>query len=87
MIKDATGFLQENEAILVSGAPHWLEGKILSVSELIDEDGQPTSTKEVQAHDVLIQIREWEWTSTLLLLYLILQQATLACTGAPLSGC
>ena len=39
LIKDATGFLQENEAILVSGAPHYLEGKILCVSKLFDKDG------------------------------------------------
>ena len=32
LVKDVTGTLQENESILVSGAPHYLEGKLLSVS-------------------------------------------------------
>ena len=59
LMKDAAGILQEMEAILVSGAPHYLEGKILCVSKLVNEDGEPTSTGEAQAAAVLLQIREW----------------------------
>ena len=59
LIQDVTGTLQEHEAILVSGSPHYLEGKLLSVTKLVDEDGQPTSTGEVQALAVLVQLREW----------------------------
>ena len=56
---DVAGVLQENEAILVSGAPHYLEGKILSVSKLVDEEGNPTSTGEAQAAACLEQLKVW----------------------------
>ena len=59
LIMDVTGVLQENEAILVSGAPHYLEGKILSVSKLVDEEGNPTSTGEAQAAAGLEQLKIW----------------------------
>ena len=59
LIQDLTGTLQENLAILVSGAPHYLEGKILSVSKLMDEDGNPTSTGEAQAWAVQVEIKAW----------------------------
>ena len=54
---DMDGILQENEAILVSGGPHYLEGKLLNVSKLFSEDGGPTSTGEAQANAVLEQIK------------------------------
>ena len=60
MFKDVTGTLQEHESILVSGAPHYIEGKILSVTKLTDEDGGPTSTGEAQASAVLQQIQDWQ---------------------------
>ena len=59
MFKDITGILQEHESILVSGAPHYMEGKILSVTKLVDENGKPTSTGEAQASAVLVQIKDW----------------------------
>ena len=34
----------EWESILVSGAPHYNEGKLLSVTSLTNEDGNPAST-------------------------------------------
>jgi hypothetical protein len=43
LIKDLIGTLKENLAILVSGASHKLEGKILCVSNLMDNDDNPTS--------------------------------------------
>jgi hypothetical protein len=43
LIKDLIGTLKENLAILVSGASHNLEGKILCVSNLMDNDDNPTS--------------------------------------------
>ena len=49
MFKDSTGILQEHESIMVSGAPHYMEGKMLSVTKSVDEDGDPTSTGEAQA--------------------------------------
>ena len=43
LIQDLTGTLKENLAILVSGASHNLEGKILCVSNLMDDDDNSTS--------------------------------------------
>ena len=43
MIKDVTGSLQENEASLVSGAPNYIEGKLLSVIKLVTDEGKPTT--------------------------------------------
>ena len=60
MFKDVTGTLQEHEFILVSGAPHYIEGKILSVTKLTDDNGAPTSTGEAQASAVLQQIQDWQ---------------------------
>ena len=59
MFKDITGTLQEHESILVSGAPHYIEGKLLSVTKLTNEDGKPTSTGEAQADAVLKNIEDW----------------------------
>ena len=59
LVQDSTGILRENEAILVSGAPHYLEGKLLAVSLLVNEDGEPTSTGEAQALAVLQQVQNW----------------------------
>ena len=59
LIKDVTGKEQENLAILVSGAPHYLEGKILSVARLTDDQGNPTSTGEAQAEAVQDEIKAW----------------------------
>ena len=53
------GVKQEHESILVSGAPHYKEGKLLSVSMLEDEDGNPTSTGEAQTKAVVEQIDIW----------------------------
>ena len=60
LVKDVTGTLQENESILVSGAPYYLEGKLLSVSKLVDDNGRPTSTGEAQALAVLEQVKAWD---------------------------
>ena len=59
LIKNVTGVLQEHESILVSGAPYFVEGKLLSVTKLEDEDGNPTSTGEAQAQAVLEEIERW----------------------------
>ena len=59
LMLDITGELQEHEAILVSGSPHYLEGKILCVAKLMDEEGNPTSTGEAQADAVLGQVKAW----------------------------
>ena len=58
LMKDVTGKKEGNEAILVSGAPHYLEGKILAFS--LGDEGNPTSTEETQSDDVLEQREVWE---------------------------
>ena len=40
----------------MSGAPHYTEGKLLSVSKLEDDEGNPTSAGEAQAAAVLDQV-------------------------------
>ena len=60
LIPDVTGEPQENEAILVSGAPNYLEGKILGVTKLKNEEGNPSSSGELQADAALEQIDDWE---------------------------
>ena len=44
--------------------PTFLEGKLLSVTKLEDEDGNPTSTGEAQAQAVLEEIERWELWDT-----------------------
>ena len=51
--------LQEQEAILVSWSPHYLEGNILCVAKFMDEEGNPTSTGKAQADAVLGQVKAW----------------------------
>ena len=51
---------EETEAILVSGAPHYLEGKILAICKLRDDEGNPTSTGEAQSDAAVEQIEAWE---------------------------
>ena len=59
LVKDTDGDLQENEVILVSGSPHYVEGKLLSVSKLYGEYDNPSSTGEVQAGAVIEQLKQW----------------------------
>ena len=53
LIKDVTGSPRENEAILVSGSPHYIEGKLLAVSVLQDKSGKATSTREAKHKQLL----------------------------------
>ena len=55
-MKDVTGTLRENEAILVSGALPYKEGKLLAVTILKDEKDEPNSTGEAQAQAVLAEV-------------------------------
>ena len=68
LIKDVTGCKQENEAILVSGSPSFIEGKLLSVVKLTDGEGKPTSTGEAQAQAVMEQIEIWDITDNIVAL-------------------
>ena len=59
LIKDVTGTLRENEAILVSGSPNYVEGKLLAVSVLENKNGEATSTGEAQALAVIEEVERW----------------------------
>ena len=58
MIKDVLGVPKHYTAVLVSGAPHYTEGK-LTISSLVDKDGKPTGTGETQAKEVFEQVKKW----------------------------
>ena len=60
------------------GAPHYLEGKILSVSKPKDEDGNLTSTGEAQFDAVLEQIKAWGVENTI---KVVVYDTTASCTG------
>ena len=60
MMKTVVGEQVEWESILVAGAPHYLEGKLLTVTRLYNEKGKPTSTGQAQAEAVLEQIEQWK---------------------------
>ena len=59
LIKNVTGTLQELESIMVSGAPNYKEGKLLNVSKLEDEEGNPSSTGEAKVLAVIEQLKIW----------------------------
>ena len=59
-LTDSLGQGWEAEAILVSGAPHWEEGKLLDVAELVDEEGGPSSTGQAQFQANKEVIKLWD---------------------------
>ena len=59
MMTTVLGEKVEWESILVAGAPHYQEGKLLSVSRLVNEAGKPTSTGLAQAQAVLKEVEQW----------------------------
>ena len=59
-LTDSVGEGWEAEAILVSGAPNWLEGKLLDVAELVDEEGGPSSTGQAQFQANKEMIKLWD---------------------------
>ena len=59
LIQDMMNVKHEMEAMVVSGAPCYTEGKIIDVVELTDEDGRPTSTGLAQAEAVFASIQDW----------------------------
>ena len=46
MLKDMMNIKHEMEAMVLSGAPGYIEGKLIDVIELTDKDGNSTSTRE-----------------------------------------
>jgi hypothetical protein len=59
-LTDNTGVGWEAEAILVSGAPNWVEGKLLDVAELVDQEGGPSSTGQAQFEANREVVKLWD---------------------------
>ena len=65
LIQDMMNEKHEMQAMVVSGAPGYKEGKIIDVVELTDEDGRPTSTGLAQAEAVFASIQDWGVTDNI----------------------
>ena len=59
-VSNMLGEKDEYEAILVSGAPEYIEGKLLSVSKMKDDEGNNTSTGLAQFEVVREQVLLWD---------------------------
>ena len=59
-LTDSVGQGWEAEAILVSGAPNWVEGKLLDVAELVDGEGGPSSTGQAQFQANKEVVKLWD---------------------------
>ena len=59
MILDILNIKHEIECMVLSGAPGYIEGKIIDAIALTDENGNPTSTGLAQAEAVLLSVMEW----------------------------
>ena len=60
LVDDAHGTKLESLAVLVSGAPSYIEGKLLGVPSLVDEDGNATSTGEAQFEGAKELVKIWD---------------------------
>ena len=60
LIDDAHGTKHERLSILASGAPNYVEGKLLGVPSLRDEDGNPTSSGYAQFKGASDFVRIWD---------------------------
>ena len=59
-VSNMLGEKDEYEAILVSGAPAYIEGKLLAVSKMKDDEGNNTSTGLAQFEVVREQVLLWD---------------------------
>ena len=59
MMKDMMNIKYEMQAMILSGAPGYIEGKLIDVIELTDEDGNPTSTGLAQAEAGFMALVDW----------------------------
>ena len=60
LVDDSHGTKHERLAVLVSGAPSYIEGKLLGVPSLVDEDGNATSTGEAQFEGAKDLVKIWD---------------------------
>ena len=60
LIDDNHGTKHERLAVLVSGAPDHIEGKLIGVPSLVDGEGQATSTGEAQFEGAKEMVKIWD---------------------------
>ena len=60
LVDDAHDTKLERLSVLVSGAPIYIEGKLLSVPSLVDEYGNATSTGRAQFEGAKDLIKSWD---------------------------
>ena len=60
LIDNVMGSTDERLAVLISGSPHYTEGKVLGITTLTDEEGNPTSTGESQFEAFMKLVEEWD---------------------------
>ena len=68
LIDNVHGTKDERLAVLVSGAPNYIEGKLLGVPTLCDQNGRPTSSGLAQSEAVLALVEEFELKDKLVVL-------------------
>ena len=59
LIDNIMGSKDGRLAILISGASHFTEGKVLGILKLTDDENNPTSTGEAQYHACLEMVDDW----------------------------
>ena len=60
LVDDAHGTKLERLAVLVPGAPNYIEGKLLGVPSLVDDEGNATSTGLAQFEGTSELIKLWD---------------------------
>ena len=65
LMHDSLGKEWEAESILLSGSPDWIEGKLLDVANLQNEEGRPSSSGEVQFEATKNTVLIWDVRDTL----------------------
>ena len=58
LVDEMLGTKDERLAVLVSGSPHFIEGKVIGIPRLTDEDNNPTSKGGAQYEACLELIEE-----------------------------
>ena len=60
MVDNVMGGRDDRLAVLVTGYPHHLEGKLLGIVSMKDESGKPTSTGLAQFQNCQTLLEEWD---------------------------
>ena len=69
--------MEDRLSILISGPPNYIEGKLLGIVSMVDDQGKPSSKGNIQAKEVWKAWLEWGVAENIRVIVLILQQVTL----------